>query len=192
MCLGCASYKGAGDYVKKHLSFYFASEEEKDRLIAEHNGDPEKHFYCIHTNYHRFEDYPDAKINVMLAFGCSGFKGITAQFNAIKLMTLYEEWCFHNDQERYQHYQELLLDHCKEWKTYDRQRMQNSIRDECGLWKDSPTYKNHPDQYDTMVEMTKKNMNDQFRELYGEDLYFQEAPVQPFQSLSGRDQLGRV
>lgn len=119
------SYEGAAKLVEKQLDFLFKSEEEQKQLMAQNQPNDGKYDLLNYSanvnNLLPFCDWAKDKVSIYF-FVATGEKGTVAQFTAIKLLVLYEQWLKNNDEQKYQDYQEMLQKNKEQRENIDKLR----------------------------------------------------------------------
>ncbi len=167
MCYGCMGFKSATQLTQKQLDFLDKTPEEQIELMEKNLS------YCPNKplsdqmakveNLLPIDEWSIDKVSVYLMIA-QGRMGLIGQFNAIKLLTLYEQWVKYHDTIRYQEYQDILNKQKGVWKIFDKQRIESEAK-ECyrisSIWP-QPKY----DQVIKMYKGMEKDKLDELEEIY--------------------------
>jgi hypothetical protein len=132
MCFGCMSYEGATGLVEKQLDFLYKSEEEQKQLMAQNepnDGEYDLLNYSANvSNLLPIHDWSKDKVSIYF-YVATGAKGTVAQFTAVKLLILYEQWAKNNDETKYKEYQEMLQKNKEQRKEIDKVRLEKEQKE---------------------------------------------------------------
>ena len=120
------SYESAARLVNKQLDFINKSEEEQKELMKD-NRLPNNQFihdYAAEVeNLLPFSDWSKAKLEIYMYLSTSE-RGLVAQFSAIKLLVLYEQFIKNSDSEKYKLFQDMLQKNVETLSKMDKLRLE--------------------------------------------------------------------
>ena len=176
MCYGCMSFTGAALLTQKQLDFLDKTPEEQATLMEKNiQYDPQsKSPYSDQManveNLLPIDQWTTDKIFIYFLIA-KGHMGLIGQFNAIKLLTLYEQWIKYTDIERYKEYKNMLNKEKQQWKIIDIDKITAETKRYCdqvdpNMYTEQRQRLIFPKQtYEEVIEMYKQIEKDKLKEL---------------------------
>lgn len=144
MCYGCMSYESATNLVNKQLDFLNKSDDEQKELMKDNqlsNNDFIHDYTIAVENLLPFSEWSKAKLELYMYLSTSE-RGLVAQFSAIKLLVLYEQFVINNDSEKYKLFKEMLEKNTKTLSKMDKLRLEKEKQD----------YENQKQDYENQIQ----------------------------------------
>ena len=142
------SYDGANRLVNKQLDFLNKTADEQKELMKDNrlpsnniNDFMHNHVAAV-ENLLLFSEWSKSKLEIYMYLS-TGEKGLVAQFSAIKLLILYEQWINevkNNDSEKYKLFKEMLEKNTETLSKMDK------------LWLDKEQIKVEKQDYENKIK----------------------------------------